>query len=153
MRELPKEISEQGATADSDHRRWLDLLRSRIALLKGKDKVLMTMYFDTGNTVLQIAVLSGMSEARVARKIRVLTRRLMDGRYLACVRERQKFTKLEMALARDHFLRGLSYKKIARKRSLTLYRVKKILRCIKRVIENKRADTKCTVNHGPSTIH
>jgi DNA-directed RNA polymerase specialized sigma subunit len=108
----------------------LDVLRSRVNLLSGEDKLLMTMYLENGNSFRQLARLTGVNEANVARRIRRITRRLLNGRYVMCIRHRDKLTKKEMAIAKDYFLMGLSQKKIAWKRNCSLYRVIKILRRI-----------------------
>jgi len=112
------------------------LLRSRLNLLNGKDKVMITMYLENGNSFRQIARLTGVSEARIARRIRGLTKRLIDGQYIVCLRNRNKFSKAQMTIARDYFLTGLSIKKIAAKRHKSIYNVRKLLRKISSVLKN-----------------
>jgi predicted DNA-binding protein YlxM (UPF0122 family) len=79
----------------------IDLLRSRVNLLSGKDKLLMSMYMENGNSFRQLARLTGVNEANVARRIRRITKRLLDGRYIMCIRHRNKLTKTEMAVAKE----------------------------------------------------
>ena len=112
----------------------LDLLRSRVNLLSGEDKLLMTMYLENGNSFRQLARLTGVNEANVARRIRRITGRLLNGRYVMCIRHRDKLTKREMAIAKDYLLMGLSQKQIARKRNCSLYRIIKILRRIEELM-------------------
>lgn len=98
------------------------------------------MYLDKGNSFRQMARLAGVNDTIIARRIHKLIKRLIDGQYITCLRNRSKFTKTEMALARDYFLTGLSMKKIAAKQHLTYYRVREILKKIQRVISTIEQD-------------
>lgn len=115
-------------TSKNVYRNRIDLLRSRISLLTGKDKLLMTMHLENGNTFRQLARLAGVNESNIARRIHRITKRLLDGEYITCVRNRDKFTRTEMAIAKDHFLLGLSQRKIAAKRKYSVHQVHKILK-------------------------
>jgi len=119
---------------ENEYRKRIDLLRSRANLLSGRDKLLMTMYLEKGNSFRQMARLAGVNETIIARRIRKVTNRLMESEYIVCLRNRDKFTKTEMAIAKDHFLIGLSMKKIAIRRHLTFYRVRETLRKIRQTI-------------------
>jgi predicted DNA-binding protein YlxM (UPF0122 family) len=110
-----------------------DLLHHRINLLNGKDKLLMTMYLEKGNSFRQIAKLAGVHETLIARRIHKITARLLTGEYIICLRNSKKFNVMELDIAKEHFLAGLSLRKIARKRGLTYYRVRKILRRIRQI--------------------
>jgi predicted DNA-binding protein YlxM (UPF0122 family) len=103
-------------------------------MLGGEDKVLMTMYWENGNSLRQISKLAGVSRAVIARRISNLTERLVDGRYIDCLRYRNKFTHSEMAIAKDYFLLGISMKKIAEKRHLSFYNVRKSLEKIQQLL-------------------
>ncbi len=118
----------------NEYRDRIDLLRSRVNLLTGKDKLLMTMYLENSNSFRQMARLAGVNESRIARKIHRVTKRLIDGEYITCLRNRNKFTKTEMAIAKDYFLLGLSMKKIAGKRRRSYYRVRETLKKIQRLV-------------------
>lgn len=115
-------------------REALDLLRSRVELLDGKDKVLVTMYLENGASFRQLAKLTGISETTVARRIRRLTNRLIDGAYIACLRNRDMLNEMEMAVAKDYFLYGLSMRKIALSRRCSVYGIFKTLVWIKRLL-------------------
>jgi len=132
METIHENIPESASTAKSVYRDRIELLRSRVSLLTGKDKLLMTMYLENGNTFRQMAQLAGVNEASMARRIHKLTRRLIDGEYIRCIRNRDRFTKTEMSVAKDYFLLGLSQRKIASKRGHSVYRVSKILKGIRR---------------------
>ena len=75
----------------------INLLRSRVEMLKGKDKALLKMYLDNGNTFRQMAQVAGVNEVTVARRIYRLIRRLLDGEYITCLRNRRQFTQQEMS--------------------------------------------------------
>jgi DNA-binding NarL/FixJ family response regulator len=117
----------------------IDSLRSRLDLLGGRDKVLMTLYIENGSSFRQIARLRGVSETSVARRIHQLTRRLTDGDFLRCVRNRDKLSRRQMTIARDALLTGLSLRQIAGKRGMSMYAVRKELAEIRRLIRKTRS--------------
>lgn len=127
MKMLKENCSEAGLKEQAECRDRVDLIRQRLCMLRGEDKVLMTMYWENGNSLRQISKLAGVSRAAIARRISKLTVRLMDGPYIECLRYREKFTHREMTIAKDYFLLGISMKKIAETRHLSFYRVRKIL--------------------------
>jgi predicted DNA-binding protein YlxM (UPF0122 family) len=112
----------------------IDLLKSRAAILTGKDRLLMQMYLDNANTFRQMARLAGVNEANVARRIHKLTRRLLDGQYITCLRNRDKFTPLQMKIARDYFVRGLPMREIANRNDVSFYTVRQTMRSIQRLV-------------------
>jgi predicted DNA-binding protein YlxM (UPF0122 family) len=134
MEGIHENISEETVKARSEYRERINLLRSRVSLLTGGDRLLMTMYLENGNSFRQMARLAGVNETTIAKRIYKITKRLVDGGYITCLRSRDKFTGGEMATARDYFLQGLSIRKIAERRDLTYYRVRKTLKRIERVI-------------------
>lgn len=135
-------ITQKTGKGKTVYRDRIDLLRSRASLLSGKDKLLMTMYLDNGNSFRQMARLAGVNEARIARKIHRVIKRLIDGEYITCLRNRDKFTEAEMTIAKDYFLRGLSMRKIAAKQQFTYYRIREILKRIQKLVEISGANKK-----------
>ena len=113
MERIHANISQKLSKAKNNYRDRIDLLRSRVGLLTGKDKLLMTMYLENGNSFRQMARLVGVNEVTIARRIHKLTKRLIDGEYITCLRNRNKFTKAELDIAKDYFLLGTSIRKIA----------------------------------------
>jgi predicted DNA-binding protein YlxM (UPF0122 family) len=111
----------------------IDMLRSRIGLLTGKDRVLMQMYLNNTNTFRQMARLAGVNEANVARRIYKLTRRLLDGQYITCLRNSDQFTEEQMGIARDYFVDGLPMGEIAYRREITYYTVRQAIKKIQRL--------------------
>jgi len=138
MKKIHVNISQKTLEAKNRHRDQIDLLRSRLNLLNGKDKVMMTMYLENGNSFRQIARLTGVSEARIARRIRGLTKRLIDGQYIVCMRNPHKFTKEQMTIAKDYLLTGLSISKIATKRSRSYYHLRETIEKIKSILKDSR---------------
>ncbi len=61
-------------------------------------------------------------------------RRLIDGEYITCLQNRDRFTKAELAVAKDYFLLALSQKKIAKRRRHSLYQIRKILKKIQELV-------------------
>lgn len=115
----------------------IDLLRARSFVLKKTDKALMQMYLRNGNTFSQMARVVGVNEATIARRIHKLTSRLLDGGYISCLRNRGQLSKDDLQVARDYLLVGLSQHKIAAKRDISVYQVRKSLRIIQRTIESR----------------
>ncbi len=135
MKKIHKNLPQSSVKTRTEYRDRIDLLRSRVGLLTGKDKVLMTMYMENGNSFRQMARLVGVNEARIARRIHKVTERLVNGEYITCLRNRDKFDKGELDIAKDYFLAGLSMKKIAKKRDSTYYCVRKALKKIQGIIK------------------
>jgi predicted DNA-binding protein YlxM (UPF0122 family) len=122
--DIPQELLEGGSQAKEE----IEALRRRVRLLSGKDKVMMTMYIDYGANYRQLARLMGISETSAARRIKRLTRRLADERYVACVQNRNKLTRLQLRIAREYLAHGLPMTKIASKYNLSYYVVRKNIR-------------------------
>ena len=127
-------ISDQAFSLKTGLRDSTELLYNRTSLLNGKDKLLMTMYLKNGISFRQMARLTGVNEASIARRIHKITKRLVDGEYITCLRNRDKFTAVELDIAKDYFLRGLSIRKTAKERGLTYYRVRQTIKRIQRFV-------------------
>lgn len=102
----------------------------------------MTMYYENGNTLNQMAQLTGLSQATICRRIQKFTRRLVDGEYILCIQNRDRFTALEMTLARDYFLKGLSIRQLAAIHHMSYYRTRQILKKIEAILRCLAADKK-----------
>jgi len=135
MRKVDSNFSQKMRKSRNDYRSGIELLRNRVSLLAGRDKLLMTMYLENGNSFRQIARLAGVNDTIIARRIHRLTRQLLEGEYIICLQNRKEFTKDEMVIAKDYFLTGLSIKRIAGKRRCTYYRVRKTIERIQQVLE------------------
>lgn len=134
MKKVHENIPADSAEAERGYRDRIDLLRSRVGLLAGEDRMLMTMYIENGNSFRQMARLAGVNEARIARRIHKVTERLMNGGYITCLRNRDRFDEGELDIAKDYLLAGLSMKKIAKRHNWTYYGVRKTLKKIQGII-------------------
>ncbi len=140
MGRIHNNISQKSLQARNEVRDRIDLLRSRIALLTGKDRLLMTMYLDNANTFRQMARLAGVNEANIARRIHKIIKRLIDGEYITCLRNREIFSNAEMVIAKQYLLLGWSIKRIASEQGCSYYRARKSLRKIQRLVQVIKAD-------------
>ena len=140
MKRTCADIQQRASNAENEYRGRTDLLRSRLYLLSGKDRLLMTMYLEYGNSFRQIARLTGTCDTLIARRIHKLTEKLTNGPYIRCLRNRSQFTRTEMAIAKDYFLSGLSLRKIAAKQQMSLYRVRQILKKVRQVTSTTELD-------------
>jgi predicted DNA-binding protein YlxM (UPF0122 family) len=134
MKRIHENITEQIINVKSLRRGGIELLKSRLSLLSGADKLLMTMYIRHGNSIRQIARIRGTSEASISRRIRAISKRLADGPYIDCLRCRDKLTNRQLAIAKDYYLTGLSMRQIAAKRRWSYYRVRDTLIEIRNII-------------------
>lgn len=116
---------------------YIDLLRARADVLNRKDRALMQMYLEGGYSFGRIARLAGVNEAAIARRIHKLIHRLLDSEYITCLRNRSRFSSLERTLAKDYFIEGLSQRKIAQKRDISVYQVRKSLRKIQKFVREQ----------------
>lgn len=140
MGRIHNNISQKSLQARNEARDRIDLLRSRAKLLTGKDRLLMTMYLDNANTFRQMARLAGVNEANIARRIHKIIKRLIDGEYITCLRNREIFSNAEMVIAKQYLLLGWSIKKIASEQGCSYYRACKSLKKIQRLVQVIKAD-------------
>ena len=136
IEEIHENITKEDLEQRKKLRREIELLRGRLKLLAGRDRILMTMYMENGNSIRQIARLLDVSESKITRRIRHLTRRLIDSEYIECLRLREKFYEHQLRIAKDYFLTGLSVEKVAEKRQCSCYRVRKTLHDIQSLVGN-----------------
>ena len=141
MKRIHENIAEQTNNVKDLHRGGIELLRSRLNLLSGTDKLLMTMYIEHGNSIRQIARIRGATETSIARRIRAISKRLADGPYIDCLRCREKLTSRQLAIAKDYYLMGLSIRRIAAKRRWSYYRVRDTLIEIKSIVNEPQRRT------------
>lgn len=141
MKRIHENVAKQTNNLMDLHRSRVELIRGRLNLLYGTDKLLMTMYLKHGNSFRQIARIRGIGETSIARRIRKITRRLTEGLYIECLRNRNKLTDLQLAIAKDYFLMGLSMKKIAARRRLSYYRVRYTINGIRSIVTSQKRQT------------
>jgi hypothetical protein len=89
-----------------------------------------------------MARLAGVNETNIARRIHKIIKRLIDGEYITCLRNREMFNRAEMVIARQYFLLGWSIKKIAGEQGLSYYSVRKSLKKIQQLVQVIKTDEK-----------
>ena len=141
MKRIHENIADHRINVKGLHRGRIELLAGRLNLLTGTDKVLMTMYIQHGNSIRQIARIRGVSETSVARRIRAISKRLVEGPYIECLRNRDRLTSGQLAIAKDYYLMGLSIRRIAAKRRWSYYRVRDTLIEIKSIVNESQRRT------------
>jgi len=108
-------------------RERVDLLDLRANLLNSADRALLQMHLEAGRSFHEIARLTGLSPSTVCRRIHRMIRRLSDQTYTVCLRNQRHFSRVELDVIRDHFVRGLSLACIRRRRALGHRRVCRII--------------------------
>jgi hypothetical protein len=111
-----------------------DLVRQRIGLLDGKDKILMSMYYLDGCNFRRIARLLGVNECNVSRRIRKITTRLLAGQYIRCLRNRRFFSSADLWIAKDYYVGGWTIRQIAAERVCSLYEVRRAIERIETIL-------------------
>jgi hypothetical protein len=124
---LSKMLRHDAAARQGGYRDFNEMLEARLDFLTGREKIIMTMRVRQGAAFGQIAKLTGLHEATVARMVRKITAQLLKGTFAHCLRNSKHLTSLQLAIARDHFLAGLPLRSIARKNNCTLYHVRAVL--------------------------
>ncbi|MCH9021892.1 MAG: hypothetical protein IID32_03930 [Planctomycetes bacterium] len=130
-------VSTLSDNADIRHRRRdeLDLLISRMGLLKAKDRTLLDMQIRHACSYRQLSRLSGLSEEQVSRRNKALIRRLTGHEYITIYRHKECFSETQLLVAYDRYLLGLGYRKIAAKHELEEYPVRRILSELKAFLD------------------
>jgi hypothetical protein len=89
------------------------------------------MYLEKGCSMAPLARIAGVSESTMARRIHKLRARLLNGSYIVCLRNCGRFTKGELAVARDYFLHSRTIPSIAAKRKISIYHVRKTMQKVR----------------------
>ncbi len=139
MKRIHANIPESSTEARIEFRDRLELLRHKVSMLSGEDRLLMTMYIENGNSFRQMARLIGIKDDRISRRIHKVTKRLMKNEYIICRRNHFRFSREERNIAKEYFMEGLSIKKIADKKDCTYYSVRKTLKKIQKILAQLQA--------------
>jgi len=150
MKRIHKNIAHGTRQVRNSYRDQIETIRRRVELLEGQDRALMTMYLENGNSLRQIAQLLGVNQGTVGRRIQRLTKRLLNSEYLICRRNRERFSKAELKVARDYFAAGLSIRKVAARRGYSYYRVRKIVMKIRDIARSERTRSERTRGSYPT---
>jgi len=133
--EIHGNVSEKAKWAVRERSGEADTMLRRVNLLTGHERAMMTLYFEKGTSFRQIAKLAGVDERTVSRRIHAISSRLMDGRYGRCLRNREMFTNHELAIAKEHFVRGKSIRALTKEKRTTYHKMRATVNRIERVLE------------------
>jgi hypothetical protein len=133
MKRIHSNISEGQAVGEL-RQGGLDLVRQRMGLLDGEDKILMSMYYIDGCNFRRIAMLLGVNECSVSRRIRKITTRLLAGQYIRCLRNQQFFNSADLQIAKDYYVGGRTIRQIAAERVCSLYEVRRAIERIEAIL-------------------
>jgi DNA-binding CsgD family transcriptional regulator len=128
------------ACGTAEHRGSIEVLRTRAHLLADRDRALLEMYLEHGNSLRQIGRVMGLTPMTVGRRIRRILRRLADNTYEICLGNHDDFNGRELALIKDYFVRGSSERSVSRHRGVTIYRVKTTIQKARRYAASKRRE-------------
>ena len=137
MKRLPKDVQD-GADCRAGAMREMELLRLRVDLLDGQERLLVDMYLNQNASYYRLAALTGMGEKYVARRVQSLLRCLQSEEYLSIVRHQRLFEPRTLEVAYDYFLLGMSVRAISRKRNMSRYRVSKKIRRLQNWLEGRQ---------------
>ena len=110
----------------------VERLRENWGLLGPEERLLLKMHLEAGGSLDEIARVTGVSRSTASRRIRRVIRRLCDRTYPRCAAQPRSFGGAELAVVRDHFVRGLSLRRICREHGLCYYRARAIVQRARR---------------------
>lgn len=85
----------------------------------------MKMFWRQNCSPEQIARIERVSPSAMRRRIKRLTQRILDGRYVCFIRQRERFSLEQMAMAYDIYILGMGYRGLARKYGLEVWQARK----------------------------
>jgi hypothetical protein len=104
-----------------------DLVHLKGHLLAPDERSLLEAYLKGSNSLRQIARLTGVKPSSAWRRVRRLAKRLHASANLTCLEKSRGLTVDELAIVKDHAIRGLTIGDISRSRNLSYYRVRNII--------------------------
>jgi len=135
MKQIHVKMSEDLSRPRNEHRGRIEELCQKVKFLDGVDRVMMTMYLKNGNTFRQIATLMGIHEGNISRRIRRITKKLIEGEYIICLRHSNRFTCRQMEIAKHYFLWGIPLRQLASMHNSSFYRMRLAVLDIKRTLK------------------
>jgi hypothetical protein len=55
----------------------------------------------------------------------------LEGEYVRCLEHRERFTERELEIAKEHFVRGVAAREVARRQGLSYYEARETVRKIR----------------------
>lgn len=109
-----------------------ELLQIRMDLLEKQERLVLEIYLQHNFSVNQMGELAGKEPRALARRMRRLIKGLLGDEYINVIRHKSEFTPLELKAAYDHYLLGMGYRSISRKRMVTKHAAEVVLRRLKK---------------------
>jgi predicted DNA-binding protein YlxM (UPF0122 family) len=134
MKTIHSNVTQKNLEDMNDNRALVDVLRGRLDLLDGKDRLLMKMYLDNGYSIFKISKVTDLCQGSIARRIKRLKKILLEGRYIKCLSNRDRFNRYQMEIAKDYFLKDFSIRQITIKRRRSYYHIRKTILKIKSIL-------------------
>jgi predicted DNA-binding protein YlxM (UPF0122 family) len=134
MKMIHSNVTQKNLEDMNDNRALVDVLRGRLDLLDGKDRLLMKMYLENGYSIFKISKVTDLCQGSIARRIKRLKKILLEGRYITCLRNRDRFNRYQMEIAKDYFLKDLSIRQITTKRRRSYYHIRETILKIKSIL-------------------
>ena len=134
MKTIHSNVTQKNLEDMNDNRALVDVLRGRLDLLDGKDRLLMKMHLDNGYSIFKISKVTDLCQGSIARRIKRLKKILLEGRYIKCLHNRDRFNRYQMEIAKDYFLKDFSIRKITIKRRRSYYHIRKTILKIKSIL-------------------
>lgn len=122
------------------HIRQIETICRHCQWLDAKDKTLLQMVFEKGSTFEAIARLTGRNPSTVSRRFHRLLHTLIARQLISPLPGRIPLNRTDCRIIQDYFLRGRTQKAIARKRNISLYRVRSLIRRIRSAADENSAD-------------
>ena len=134
MKTIHSHVTQKNLEDMNENRALVDVLRGRLDLLDGKDRLLMKMYLENGYSIFKISKVTDLCQGSIARRIKRLKKILLEGRYIKCLRNRDRFNRYQMEIAKDYFLKDFSLRQITIKRNRSYYHIRKTILKIKSIL-------------------
>ncbi|MBN1796719.1 MAG: helix-turn-helix domain-containing protein [Sedimentisphaerales bacterium] len=135
-------LTEQNQKEQLGLRDNINIIRSRAELLDEPDRTLIKMYLDKQNSFRQIALLTGVNEATISRKIKRIMSRLSNNDLWPKLKYSSRLKSPEMKYIKEHFIKGRSIRAIAKKYKISYHTVRRIINRINRPAQNKQYKVK-----------
>jgi hypothetical protein len=124
MRRLSDSRARVGSHERAQRREVAEHLWRRAQLLCERDEVLLTAYLENGQSFRRLAHLTGLRPTTIARRVHRIMERLADETYTLCRAGHDDFTRRELAVIRDYFVRGLSMTRVSAQNNVSYYGVR-----------------------------
>lgn len=135
------QLSDISQQAVVDLRTDAEKILQRAQQLPEPDRTVVTMYLQNANSFRQIAQLTGLSEATVARHIREILTTLSDEKLHTVLTSSRFLSRRQRKIVRDYFFGGLTVSSIARKYRMSYYNARRIISIVRKITQQNKYKT------------